>query len=270
MSKKQKKKGKRKADRIVPIIIGIIIVVCCMIPVSSSLFGQTGYITEITSSERRAGELDDGELPNTYYWTVGYKFKTKSGEYETGSVQVKGDAVSSKSGLKVGSPVRYLEFAPRFNTPGEGGFDGSTIMYLLLIGFGVFMITLGVRKDKPSKTPARRSREYRASKTAQPVYGGGKKIMFCKNCGTELIANAKFCKNCGVSQPEIPLAEPDWDSFAYDDETALTNTEVDELYGIATEEEIEDEFDLINSGDEGPAYYRKVLAIVRWRRTNGK
>jgi len=139
------KKKKKKSGKIAPIIIGAIIIICCMIPVSSSLFGQTGYITEITSSERRGGEID-GELPNTYYWTVNYIFKTQNGESHIGSVQVKGDAVSSKSGLRVGSSVRYLAFAPRFNTPGDGGFDSGTIMYLLLIGFGVFMIAIGVRK----------------------------------------------------------------------------------------------------------------------------
>ena len=90
----------------------------------------------------------------------------ENGEYETGSVQVKGDAVSSKSGLKAGSPVRYISFAPGFNTPGEGGFDGNTIMYVLIIGFGAFMIMLGVRKKKPAKTHAQRSREYRAVKAA--------------------------------------------------------------------------------------------------------
>ena len=50
----------------------------------------------------------------------------------------------------------------------------------------------------------------------------------------------------------------------------ITEAEADELYRIATEEEIEDEFDLINSTDEGPAYCRKVLAILRWRRANGQ
>jgi len=144
----KKRKGKGDGNQIAPIIIGAIMVLCCMIPVSSSLFGQTGYITEITSSKRIGGELGDGNLPNTYQWSVGYTFKTKRGDYHTGSVQIKGDAVSAKSGLRVGSPVRYLAFAPRFNTPGEGRFDGSTILYVLLIGFGVWMITLGARKSQ--------------------------------------------------------------------------------------------------------------------------
>ena len=162
-------------------------------------------------------------------------------------------------------------------------------MYAAMIGFGVFMISLGVRKEKPPKTPAQRSREYRAAKenqpppvqkkpasqikAATPVYNSGGEKMFCENCGTQLNEGVKFCNNCGASQEagqQTPQPEPDWDSFEYDDETPITDAEADELYGIATEDEIEEEFDLINSGDEGPAYYRKVLAIVRWRRANGQ
>jgi len=284
----KKRKGNGSGRKIAPIIIGVVIVLCSLIPVSESLFGLTGYITEIHSSERIGGEQGDGNLPNTYQWSVGYTFKTKSGEYMTGSMTTQGDAISSKSGLRAGSPVRYLAFAPKFNTPGEGMFDGSTIMYVLLAAFGVFMITLGVRKEKPSKTPAQRSGEYRAARAArenqspavqtkpacrvnvaQPVYSSGDDKMSCENCGTQLDTGAKFCKSCGASR-QAPAIEPEWDSFAYDGKTALTQAEVDELYGIATEEEIEEEFDLINSGDEGSAYYRKVLDIVRWRRANGQ
>ncbi|MCL1875374.1 MAG: zinc ribbon domain-containing protein [Synergistaceae bacterium] len=286
MAKKQKV---GIGSRIAPIIIGAILVIGSMIPVSASLFGQTGYITEITSSKRSGGALRDGSMPNTYEWHVGYKFKTKNGEYETGSVTVKGDAISSKSRLRAGSPVRYLAFAPGFNVPGEGGFDVSTIMYVFCIAFGVFMIALGARKSKPPKTPSQRSREYRSAKAAKeiksthvktkasgrasktaPVHRGGEK-MFCENCGAELSSGAKFCSGCGESQQasqQVRQPTPDWDSFEYDDKTPITEAEAEELYRLATEEEIEDEFDLINSGDEGPAYYRKVLAIVRWRRDN--
>ena len=136
-------------SRIAPIILGAILVLCSMIPVSANLFGQTGHITEITRVERFGGRLDVPGRPNTYKWHVGYKFKMKNGELETGSVEVKGDAISSKSGLRAGSPIRYLAFYPGFNTPGEGEFDGSTMMYALVILFGVFMITLGARKEKP-------------------------------------------------------------------------------------------------------------------------
>jgi len=55
----------------------------------------------------------------------------------------------------------------------------------------------------------------------------------------------------------------------FDDKTAITDGEANELYDLATDEEREDEFDLGNSMDEGPGYFRQVLAIVRWRRTNG-
>ena len=160
----KKRKGGAKADRIAPIIIGVIITLCSLIPVSASLFGQTGYITEITRAERVGGRLDEPGRPNAYWWSVDYIFKMKNGEYETGSEQVKGDAISSQSGLRVGSSVRYLVFAPRINSPGEGGMDGSTAMYVLCIGFGIWMIRLGARKPKPSKTAAQRSREYRAGK----------------------------------------------------------------------------------------------------------
>ena len=161
VGKKRKKNGAGR--KIVPIIIGTILVIGSMIPVSASLFGQTGYITEIRSSERVGGELGDGNLPNTYNWSVSFVFKMENGGYATGSVTTKGGAISSKSGLRVGSPVRYLAFAPKVNTPGEGVFDVSTILYVLLAAFGGFLITLGVWKEKPkpSKTPAQRSREYR-------------------------------------------------------------------------------------------------------------
>ena len=83
--------------------------------------------------------------------------------------------------------------------------------------------------------------------------------------------SGSICGQCGaqVGAAAAPI-EPDWDSLQYDDDTPVTEAEADELYGIATEEEIEEEFDLINSGDEGSAYYRKVLDIVRWRRANGQ
>ena len=288
MSKKPKKKKHIIEERIAPVIIGAILVFCCMIPVLANLLGRTGYITEITRVERIGGRLDESGRPNAYWWTVAYKFRMENGEIENGSVQVKGDAISSKSGLKVGSPIRYLALYTVYNAPGEGELDGSTIMFLLLAGFGVFMIRLGVRKEKPSKTPAQRSREYQAkkkvakgnqtkakskTKESTPVYSSGGNKMYCENCGTQLDADAKFCESCGKSQQvsqKPSQLEPDWDSLTYDDETDLTEAEVDELYGIATDEEIEEEFDLINSEDEGPEYYRKVLAIVRWRRDNGQ
>jgi len=146
----------KKLDRTAPIIIGAIIALCSLLPVSASLFGETGHITEITSSKRFGGELGDGNLPNTYEWHESYTFTTKNGEYQTGSITVKGDAISSKSGLRAGSPVRYLAFAPTINTPGKGMFDGSTLLYLLMIGFGVFMIRLGFRKAPPKKTPGKK------------------------------------------------------------------------------------------------------------------
>jgi len=55
----------------------------------------------------------------------------------------------------------------------------------------------------------------------------------------------------------------------FDDKTAITDDEANELYDLATDEERDDEFDLGNSMDEGPGYYRQALAIVRWRRANG-
>ena len=300
MSKKKKKS--KAANRIAPIIIGVIIVLCSMIPVSSSLFGQTGYITEITRTERIGGREDINGQPNAYKWTVAYNFKMKNGEIETGSTTVHGDAVSSKSGLRVGSPIRYLAVYPGFNTPGDGGLDGSTVVWVLMIGFGIFMIWLGARKPKPSKTPAQRSREYKAAKAAKespatiaqtkptgrenaamPANHSGGRIMFCENCGAQINNTAKFCRTCGAcvaarasqqALTHIPLQppeiEPDWDSFEYDNDMPITEAEADELYRIATEEEIEDEFDLINSTDEGPAYCRKILAIIRWRRANGQ
>ena len=303
MSKKKKKKNKAPS-RAAPLILGIILVVCPMIPLSSALFGQTGYITEINNVERVGGRKDIQGQPNAYDWYIGYTFKMRNGEYETGSVKVIGDAVSSKSGLRVGSTVRYLAVYPRFNTPGSGGLDGSTFMWIVVIGFGVFLIVLGARKPKPQKTPAQRSREYKAEKAAKAAkaavespplvqqkptasrakpaptnsFSGGKK-MFCGNCGAQLNDTVKFCGNCGASQqpaqpPQLaqqqaPAPEPDWDSFEYDDESPITEAEADELYRLATEEEVEDEFDLINADSEGPEFFRKVLAIVRWRRANG-
>ena len=271
-------KKPKKESRIAPIVIGVVMIVCCMIPVSASLFGVTGYVTEITNSERIGGRLDEPGRPNAYWWSVSYKFKTKSGKIETGSEEVKGDAVSAKSGLRVGSPVRYLAFAPGINSPGEGGFDSNTIMYVLCIGFGVFMIWLGAHKPKPPKTPSQRSREHKAAKAKKaavaveaapaPVPESG--AVFCANCGAKLGAGAKFCGNCGASQQATAVVEPDWDALEFDDNTPVTDTEAEELYKIATEEEIHEEFDLINSTDEGPAYCRKVLAIVKWRRANGK
>ena len=309
---KKKKKKKKKSSRVAPVIIGAILVICCMLPVSANLFGRTGYVTEITNIERIGGRLDEPGLPNAYKWTVGYKFRMENGKIDTGSVTVTGDAVSSKSGIHVGSPIRYLAFYPGYNTPGEGKFDLSTIMFLLTAAFGVFMISLGVRKPKPSKTPAQRSREYRAAKAAQenPPPAGAKPSashvkpmppktmpqtiakkqqpmkeqpenyqdtnrLFCENCGVQLNAGAMFCRNCGASQQpaqapqQAQVIEPNWDLFWYDNETPVTEAEADELYSIATEEEIHEEFDLINAIDEGPAYCRKVLAIVRWRRANG-
>ena len=212
-----------------------------MIPAASSLFGQTGYITEITSSERIGGAKGDGALPNTYDWHVVYVFKTNTGALQTGSMTATGDAVSAKSGLRPGSPVRYLAFAPRFNAPGSGGFDGNTLMYVGFIGLGVLLIVFGAKKEKPPKTPAQRSREYQAAKAPSPRR----------------------------PQQQFQLAEPDWDSLAYDNATPVSTAEADELYGLATEEEVTEEFDLINAVDEGPQYYRRVLAIVRWRRANG-
>ena len=238
MSKKKKKS--KVADRIAPIVIGIILVICCMIPVSANLFGQTGYITEITSTERIGGREDINGQPNAYKWIVAYKFKMENGEIETGSVTVHGDAISSKSELRVGSPIRYLAFYPGYNTPGEGKLDGSTVMFLLTTGFGVFMITLGVRKPKPKKTPAQRSREYQAAKPKT------------------------------INQPQTAAIEPDWDSFVYDDETPITKAEMDEITAIATDEEYENEFDLINADTEGAEHFRKILAILRWRRANGR
>ena len=109
-------------------------------------------------------------------------------------------------------------FAPSLNAPGTGGFDGNTIMYVCCIGFGVFLIWLGVHKPKEKKKRVRKA------------------------------------------------SEPDWDSMEFDDDTPVTEAEADEIYKYATEEEIHEEFDLINATDEGPAFWRKVLAIVKWRR----
>ena len=41
-----------KKNKAALIVIGIVIMICPMIPVSSSLFGKTGHITEITRVER--------------------------------------------------------------------------------------------------------------------------------------------------------------------------------------------------------------------------
>jgi len=149
--------GKKKNRvQIAPVIIGAIMALCCMIPVTENLFGKTGYVTEIRYAQRQGGALADGSRPNTYEWTVGYTFKTQSGEYVTGSVTVNGDAISSKSKLKAGDPVRYLAFAPNFNTPGNGMLDGGVFWYLLPAGFGVFMIVLGIRSGKPREKRPRR------------------------------------------------------------------------------------------------------------------
>ena len=299
MSKKKKKKG---SSRAAPIILGIILVVCPMIPLSSALFGQTGYITEINNVERFGGRADIQGQPNAYEWHIGYTFKMKNGEYKTGSVTVIGDAVSSKSGLRAGSPIRYLAFYPSFNTPGKGGLDASTAMWIAAIGFGVLLIVLGARKPKPAKTPAQRSREYKEAKAAKAVKEGPTPVqtkpqtsrvkasapishtvgnkMFCENCGTQLNNTAKFCNNCGASQQPLQspkqspqqatVIEPDWDSIGYDEITPITKAEMDELAAIATDEEYEEEFDLINADTEGPEYFRKILAILRWRRANGQ
>ena len=239
MGKKQKLRRAARRDKIAAIIVGVILAVGSLLPVSANLLGRTGYITEITRTERVGGRLDEPGNPNAYWWSVGYKFRMENGEIETGSIQVKGDAVSSKSGLRVGSPVRYLVLIPAYNTPGEGTLDGSTVMYLLCAAFGVFIFMLGVRKPKPNKTPAQCSREYRAAKAAREI-------------------------------PQAPAVGPDWDSFEYDDDTPITTAEMDELAAIATDEEYQDEFDLINATDEGAAFFRKILAILRWRRANGQ
>ena len=292
----RKKKKKNKApSRVAPIILGIILVVCPMIPLSSALFGQTGYITEINNVERIGGRKDIQGQPNAYDWHIGYTFKMRNGEYETGSTTVIGDAVSSKSGLRAGSPIRYLAIYPGFNTPGYGGLDGSTVMWIAVIVFGVFLIVLGARNPKPQKTPAQRSREYKAAKAAKenpspvqskpsatradpaiPINNSGGNKMFCENCGAQLNVAAKFCNSCGANQQPAqapqrsPAGEPDWDSFKYDDTTPITKTEMDELAAIATDEEYEDEFDLINADTEGPEHFRKILAILRWRRSTGQ
>lgn len=93
---------------------------------------------------------------------------------------------------------------------------------------------------------------------------------YCGHCGTNMESGSIFCTKCGEQvSPQITIPQPDWDSYCYDDETELTQAEVNELYSTATEDEAEYEFDLPNADDEGPGYYRKVLAIVRWRRENG-
>jgi len=217
MSKK-KSTGMSKGNRIAFIIIGAFLAVGSLLPVATTVFGQTGYITEINSSERFGGAVGDGALPNTYEWHVSYTFKTKDGKLETGSITAVGDAVSSKSGLRVGSPVRYFTLIPAYNTPGESLYDNNAYMFLLVTAVGVWMVTLGARKGKPSKTPAQRSREYQSTqaaklnpppvgakqssrvKAAQPIRIDGGNKMFCENCGAQLNDTAQFCKNCGASQ----------------------------------------------------------------------
>ena len=255
-------KKSNAADRIAPIVIGIILVLCSMIPLSSSLFGQTGYITEITRTERIGGREDIIGQPNTYKWIVAYKFKMNDGGIETGSVTVHGDAISSKSGLRIGSPVRYLAFYPGFNTPGEGGLDRTTFIWMGIIAFGVFMIRFGAEKPKPTKTPAQRSRAYRAAKAA-------KAAKEAKENPSPPVGATSSDRATVLQQAPVPVAEPDWDALAYDDQTPITAAEMDELAAIATEEEYEDEFDLINADSEGPEHFRKILAILRWRRANG-
>jgi hypothetical protein len=286
MSKKQKNKSvsMSKGNRIAVIIIGAFLAVGSLLPVAMTLFGQTGYITEINSSERFGGAVGSGALPNTYEWHISYTFKTKDGKYETGSITAVGDAVSSKSGLRVGSPVRYFTLIPAYNTPGEGLYDNNAYMFLLVTAVGVWMVTLGARKGKPSKTPAQRSREYQAAKTsppsvrtkppsrvkaAQPINNSGGNKMFCGKCGTQLGADAKFCNNCGASQ-QAPVTEPDWDSFEYSD-TPLTANEENRLAELATEEEWLEEFELnLDENVTNAAYCRRTLAIVEWRRSNGR
>jgi len=206
----KKRKGSGTADRIGAIIVGAILVIGSLIPVSVNLFGRTGHVTEITHVERVGGRLDEPGRPNAYWWTVGYKFKMANGEFETGSIQVKGDAISSKSGLRIGSPVRYLVFIPAYNTPGEGTLGGSTIMFPLTAAFGVWMITLGVRKGKPPKTPAQRSREYREAKAAREAPESSARTdatvqstppphaALCESCGARLGTGAGFCSGCGA------------------------------------------------------------------------
>ena len=73
--------------------------------------------------------------------------------------------------------------------------------------------------------------------------------MFCENYGAQINADAKFCRACGASVDKSasqqaprhpPATEPDWDSLEYDGETVMSDAEVEELFSIATEEEIEE------------------------------
>jgi hypothetical protein len=132
------------------IILGAILTLFPLLPVSINLFGSTGYVTEITRTERIRRD-DDGRL-DAYLWEVGYKFRMKDGEITTGSVQVKGAAYSPKSGLRVGSPIRYFALRPGFNTPGEGKLDTTTFMFLFVTAVGVFLIRQGVRKPKAANS----------------------------------------------------------------------------------------------------------------------
>jgi hypothetical protein len=143
MGKNKKKKG----QSIIPlIIIGAFLVLGGLVFIAPGLFGRTGYVTEVYRSERIGGSQNINGNPNAYYWQVSYKFKTANGEITTGSVQVVGDAISSKSGIRTGSPVRYFAFKPGWNSPGSEGFNGAGVAYLAA---GIFILTLGVRKPKP-------------------------------------------------------------------------------------------------------------------------
>jgi hypothetical protein len=257
MTKQKKKKGQ---SRIPLIVIGAFLTLGGLAFIAPGLFGSTGYVTEIYRSERVGGSQNINGNPNAYYWQVSYKFKTANGEIETGSVQVVGDAISSKSGIRAGSPVRYIAFKPEWNRPGSVGIDWSGVAYLV---FGVPILILGVKKPKPKKTPAQKSREYRAAKEKpcipvpgkpagsrelrQAIYQSGGEKMFCENCGTQINADAEFCRACGTSvdarAKQAPAAEPDWDSFEYDD-TPLTTEEYNQLDELLTEDEWEEEFEL--------------------------
>ena len=272
-----KKKKVKRQGKIPLIIIGLFLTLGGLAFIAPGLFGNTGYITEITRSERILGSEDIIGAPNSYRWHVNYKFRTATGEIATGFVEVRGDAISSKSGLHVGSPVRYFAFYPSWNQPGSAGIDihfGGVVF----LAVGVFMLTLAVKKPKPKKTPAQRSRAYQAAKNKpripvpkkpadlrdpqpvtpepqQPVTISGGNTMFCESCITQINADAKFCRTCGASvtagtsvdagAKPAPAAEPDWDSFEYDD-TPFTTEEYNQLDELLTSEEWEDEFELTN------------------------
>ena len=146
---KKKQKGSIIEQRVAPIILGALLVFVSLIIISATLFGQTGYVTEITRNERVGGRYEMGSNPNVYDWYVSYKFKTENGEIETGSVRVRGNDYSSKSGLRPGSPIRYLPFYPGYNTPGDGKFNVSTFLWLLTAAIGAWLISLGAKKGKP-------------------------------------------------------------------------------------------------------------------------